>query len=201
MTKRAYRQKQRALQQEDTRQRIVAAAMALHEEVGPRETTIAAIADRAGVQRLTVYRHFPDADTLFAACTSHWLALHPPPDPAEWADQARPKPKTLLALTSLYAYYRGTARMWARSYRDVEDVPALQQPMAEVDDYLRGIAADLAAAWAGGKTAVPALVAGTGLATYFGTWQALDRQGLSDDAMADMMVACCAALAREGRGQ
>jgi AcrR family transcriptional regulator len=201
MTKRPYRQTQRALQQEDTRQRIVEATVALHEEVGPRKTTIAAIAERAGVQRLTVYRHFPDADAVFAACTSHWLALHPPPDPAGWAGHARPKARTLLALKSLYAYYRGTARMWARSYRDVEDVPALQQPMAEVEQYLRGIAADLAAAWARGKTAAPALVAGTALATHFGTWQALDRQGLSDDAMADMMVACCAALAREGRTQ
>ena len=73
--------------QEETRRRIVEAAAGLHENVGPRDTTISAIAEKAGVQRLTVYRHFPDETELFKACTAHWLALNPPPDPASWADR------------------------------------------------------------------------------------------------------------------
>ncbi len=62
----------RAESRDETRSRIVGAAIALHEEVGPKATTISAIADRAGVQRLTVYRHFPDDASMFQACSSGW---------------------------------------------------------------------------------------------------------------------------------
>ena len=48
----------RAERQQETRRRIEA-TIALHEEIGGG-TTITAIAERAGVSRLTVYRHFPD---------------------------------------------------------------------------------------------------------------------------------------------
>src|ERR671932_2214895 len=78
--KRKYELKARAEAQEATRARIAAAAASLHEEVGPAKTTVADIARRAGVQRLTVYNHFPDLGALFPACTAHWMAEHPPPD-------------------------------------------------------------------------------------------------------------------------
>src|SRR5947208_13533789 len=77
--KRKYQLKARAERQEETRRRIVEATVALHEEVGPAKTTVAEIARRAGVQRLTVYNHFPDERELYAACSSHYLADHPPP--------------------------------------------------------------------------------------------------------------------------
>ncbi len=73
MTKRSYNLGQRASSQEETPRRIVDATVALHEEIGPRATTISAIAEKASVQRLTVYRHFPDETELFKACTSHWF--------------------------------------------------------------------------------------------------------------------------------
>jgi AcrR family transcriptional regulator len=196
MKKRPYRQKQRAVQRQETRLRIVEAAMALHEELGPRDTTIAAIAERAGVQRLTVYRHFPDAEAVFQACTAHWLSLHPPPEPGEWRDQARPKARARHAFRALYAYYRATASMWSRAYRDVEDIAALQAPMAEVERYLDSIGADLAGAWAaaGGRSAL--LDAAIALALRFRTWETLDRQGIDDESMAEMMASCCAAMPR-----
>ena len=78
--KRKYELKARAEAQEETRARIAAAAAALHEEVGIGQTTVADIARRAGVQRLTVYNHFPDLDALLPACTAHWLGEHPRPD-------------------------------------------------------------------------------------------------------------------------
>src|ERR671919_2710297 len=81
---RKYEKKRRAEQEAETRQRIVEAMVALHREVGPARTTISAIAERAGVERLTVYRHFPDERSLFEACTGHWRASHPPPDPGPW---------------------------------------------------------------------------------------------------------------------
>ena len=141
--KRKYRMGKRADAKQETRQRIIEAAMHLHEEVGPKATSISAIADRAGVQRLAVYRHFPDETAIFEACTSHWLELNPPPDPAAWSNLTGTA-RLHAALTAFYDYFARTERMWAASHRDVEDVPALQAPMAEVASFLSGVADDLA---------------------------------------------------------
>src|SRR5918995_7154537 len=84
-TKRRYEKKARAEQEEATRQRIIEAAIGLHGTVGPARTTISAIAERAGVRRATVYRHFPDERELFLGCSGAWRERHPLPDPATWA--------------------------------------------------------------------------------------------------------------------
>jgi AcrR family transcriptional regulator len=87
--------RRRAVLVDETRERIVEAAVRLHTTVGPAQASISAVADAAGVTRLTVYRHFPDLEHLFVACSSHWFAAHPSPDPAAWraipdlADRAR----------------------------------------------------------------------------------------------------------------
>src|SRR5919106_215329 len=81
-TTRAYRKRLRAQQEAQTRRRITEAAVKLHGTVGPARTTIKGVADEAGVQRATVYRHFPTEESLFEACSSHWRSLNPPPDPA-----------------------------------------------------------------------------------------------------------------------
>src|SRR5215831_10893429 len=96
--KRPYRMKRRAELEEQTRTRITESAVALHEELGPARTSISAIAERAGVRRSTVYRHFPDDDSLFAACSSHWRAANPPPDLGAWAAIADPAERTRTAL-------------------------------------------------------------------------------------------------------
>src|SRR6476646_9149441 len=83
--KRPYTMRRRAELEEETRRRITESAVELHEELGPAQTSISAIADRAGVRRSTVYRHFPDEDALFAACSAHWRAANPPPDPSLWS--------------------------------------------------------------------------------------------------------------------
>src|SRR5918992_694895 len=90
--------KRRAERMEETRRRIVEATVALHTTVGPARTSISAIAERAGVQRLTVYRHFPDEQSLFRACTSHGLAADLPPDPAAWRHIADPEARLRTAL-------------------------------------------------------------------------------------------------------
>src|SRR5574340_1172177 len=82
--KRAYQLKRRAERQDETRRRIAEATAALHAEIGPAATTISAIAARAGVERLTVYRHFPDEGELFRACQQSFLAAHPYPDMGAW---------------------------------------------------------------------------------------------------------------------
>lgn len=189
MAKRTYTLKKRAKRQEETRGRIVEATVELHEKLGPRNTTISAIAERAGVQRLTVYRHFPTEKELFAACTSHFLGRYPPPDPGAWNRVEDPADRTRAALTALYSYYRETEAMWAGAYRDREEVPAMEEPMARFDAYLEDIRHDLARAWKAppGETAKQA-GAVLGLAVRLCTWQSLGEEGLSDTEMAKLVT-------------
>jgi AcrR family transcriptional regulator len=185
--KRPYRLKKRAESREETRLRIVEATMKLHEEIGPRATTISAIADQAGVQRLTVYRHFPDETAVFQACTSHWLSLNPPPDPEDWADFADGGARARTALAEFYGYYRRTERMWTVSFRDVADVPALHGPMSEVRQFLRVIGEDLIRHFPAPEDRQAALGATIHHALAFQTWQSLNEQGLSDEAMVELV--------------
>jgi AcrR family transcriptional regulator len=200
MKTRQYTLRKRAESQDGTRQRIVEATVAVHQRLGPRHATISAIAAEAGVQRLTVYRHFPDESALFAACTSRWLEDNPPPDPADWEGVPIPSERLHAALLALYAYYRRTERMWSVSYRDVDEVPALQAPMQGVEDYLDTLQRGLVAAWPSAlrTKALKAIVAHC---LRFATWQSLVRQGgLSQ---ADATAACVqwvVALADGGKG-
>ena len=89
------------------------ATVALHRELGPARTTISAIAERAGVQRLTVYRHFPDERALYQACGGHWNVAHPRPDTAPWLAIEDPAERLQLALGEIYAYFRATEDMTA----------------------------------------------------------------------------------------
>src|SRR5215813_1118387 len=116
--KRAYRMTRRAENEEQTRLRITESAVALHEELGPARTSISAIADRAGVRRSTVYRHFPDEDALFAACSAHWRAANPPPDPRTWTSIDDPDKRTRAALHELYSFYADTQSMYVSLLRD-----------------------------------------------------------------------------------
>src|SRR5512134_2659867 len=77
---RKYELKARAESQRETRDRIARAAAELHEEQGVARTTVAEIARRAGVTRLTVYNHFADLSELLPACSAHCQEQHPLPD-------------------------------------------------------------------------------------------------------------------------
>ena len=124
--KRKYELKKRAEQLEETRLRITEATVELHRTVGPAATQITEIARRAGVQRVTVYNHFPDQAALFAACSAHWRALHPAPDQAAWLATVDPGERLRLGLGELYAWYRETEPMLANILRDLEIVPAMR---------------------------------------------------------------------------
>src|SRR5688500_6862132 len=125
MATRKYEQKRRAEQQAETRQRIVEAMVALHREVGPARTTISAIAERAGVERLTVYRHFADEAAMFQACSAHFATEVAPPDPARWTGVAEPTERLRAALLAFYDYYRRGEVMHAHVFRDAPRLPAL----------------------------------------------------------------------------
>src|SRR2546430_17253584 len=121
--KRPYRMKRRAELEEATRQRITESAVELHGTLGPSRTSISAIAERAGVRRSTVYRHFPDEDALFAACSSHWRAANPPPAPHAWAAIEDPAARTETALRELSVFYGRTQEAYSGLLRDGPAVP------------------------------------------------------------------------------
>ena len=138
---RKYELKQRALSQAETRQRIVDATVDLHRELGPLRTTISAIAERAGVQRLTVYRHFPDDRALFGACGGQWRAAHPLPDPSAWAGVEDPAERLQVALDRDLRLVRSTEEMTANVLRDIPESPVLQ----EITAPLRAVLAEVRA--------------------------------------------------------
>jgi len=108
---------------EQTRQRIVAATVHLHGTVGPARTTVAAIAEAAGVTRLTVYRHFPDDEALFAACTAHWASGQRMPDVAAWLRIPDPGERIESALDDVYRFYEQAEPMLSHTTRDIEALP------------------------------------------------------------------------------
>jgi AcrR family transcriptional regulator len=187
---RTYELKARAAAQEETRRRIVEATVDLHEEVGPAKTTVAEIARRAGVQRLTVYNHFPEDRDLFAACGAHWLAGHPPPDVAALMEIANPAERLRAILTRFYMYYRANERMRANIERDRLVLPALDEVVnAGMGRGSARLISSIAAAHGLGQRPEKTLRAALTLALDFWTWSCLARAGLSDPQAAGMMVA------------
>jgi AcrR family transcriptional regulator len=137
---REYTKRKRAEAEEATKLRITEAIMGLHEEVGPALTTVSAIADKAGVQRATVYRHFPDVEAQVAACSSHWLSLNTPPDPTAWVAIEDPAERLHVALDEMYEWYEETATMSENLYRDAPLVPEIAVRMEARAAMMGGLA-------------------------------------------------------------
>ena len=194
--KRKYELKVRAEAQRETRERIVRAAMALHEEVGPARTTIAEIARRAGVQRLTVYNHFPEEAELVGACQAHWLELHPPPDVGGAFALTDPRERVAAVLGVFYAWYRETEAMAEKVQRDRDAVPALDTLLQQTADAVLGeLAAELAAGFGGagrGRIQRPIIR----LALDFWTWRRLTHEGLGDGEAAALMASAVASAGK-----
>ncbi|HEX6099504.1 MAG TPA: helix-turn-helix domain-containing protein [Thermoanaerobaculia bacterium] len=142
---RTYTKVRRAAAEEATRERIVSAMVALHEELGPARTTVSAIAERAGVERLTVYRHFPDEPSMLRACSAHWNALHPPPEicPAT----GNPLADVRRTILRFYEWYRANAAMLLQITTDARQMPVVAALIAPFDDHLGQVAAELDGRW------------------------------------------------------
>jgi AcrR family transcriptional regulator len=187
--KRQYTMRRRAELEEQTRRRITESAVELHEELGPAQTSISAIADRAGVRRSTVYRHFPDEDALFAACSAHWRAENPPPDPAAWLSIADVDQRTRVAIRSLYAFYDRTEAMYTSLLRDELLVPAVAKRLRDFYGYLGSIQDGLAAGRGLRGRRARHTRAAIGHALAFPTWRSLTRdEGLSNEEAAELMA-------------
>jgi AcrR family transcriptional regulator len=179
--------RRRAEQVDQTRQRIVQAAVHLHGTVGPAATTIAGIAEQAGVTRLTVYRHFPDEEVLYLACSSHWMSQQVPPDPDAWARIADPAERLRAGLADLYRFYRQGAAMLSWVYRDKAALPEqLQRVIDGTDSHYRDV---LLEPLAGDRAQRRRLRAVLGHAVSFWTWRSLCIQhGLSNREAVDAMA-------------
>jgi AcrR family transcriptional regulator len=170
------------------RERILDAIVALHQEVGPADTTITAVAERAEVQRLTVYRHFPDEAALIRGCSQHWSKAHPPPDPGVWAGIQDPEERMQVALTHLYRFYQDGQEMLTQVLRDEEKVPPLQEALAPFRAYLAEVVGALAAGWGVKGEDQRALRTLVGLALRFDTWRSLAEEGLDIGEAARLMT-------------
>lgn len=189
---RPYRMRKRREDIEETRQRIVEAAVRLHGSVGPARTTISAVAEEAGVQRSTVYRHFEDEAALFGACTSHWLAEHPWPRPADWVAIEEPRARLVHGLREVYGYYQANEAMLANSYRDIEVMPPFVGELMRAQ--VEAMHTTLVEAWPGGRGQRDLRVA-VRVALDFRTWQSLAGAQMEPRAAAELMASMVASVA------
>ena len=188
-SRRRYRQGQRAATSAATRQRVVEATLALHQELGPASTTVSAIARRAGVPRMTVYRHFPDEESLFAACSGAYAVEHPPPDIGAALSEPDPIDRLRAVMATLFAYYRATEPMTAQLLRSAETHAPTRERMRPYRDLIEMVTGFLAPALAADQAHQHVVAAAVRHALAFATWQSLASDGrLTDEEVGDLLV-------------
>lgn len=181
---RKYELKRRAERQEQTRQRIVEAAVELHRTKGPAQTTLSDVARLAGVQRHTLYRYFPDERSLFLACSGHFTESNPRPDTAVWRTVADPEQRLRRGLDELYEYYERVEDMLSSVLRDAE----IHELTREVNA-LRAAGAMQATRDALGEGLEGArTLAALDLALDFRAWKRLTATGLARAEIVETMV-------------
>jgi AcrR family transcriptional regulator len=193
-----YNLKARAERQQQTRQRIVEAALELHKAFGPSQTTITDIAKRAGVERQTIYNHFPDELSMFKACSAHNRTLNPLPDPEPWKLSPDPERRLRKALAEVYAYYRRNEQILANVTRDAQANPNVRkvlEPRIKHQERMRDV---LAAGWEQGDGQRHKLLYGAmWMSLDFQTWRTLVRQqGFEDEEVIELMVGMVRCLMR-----
>jgi AcrR family transcriptional regulator len=196
---RAYRMRKRAEDVTRTRARIVEATVQLHGSIGFAATTVAGIARQAGVTRLTVYRHFPDVEDLYAACKAHWAAQQQRPNVDAWTRLADPTERLRSGLSDLYRFYRGGEAMLTFVDREREMLPAkTRHENEETDAHLRDTLLQPFAASGAQRRRLRAVL---GHAVKFPTWRSLCvEQGLTDREAVEVMAALALSVANEGLG-
>jgi AcrR family transcriptional regulator len=175
---RAYKMRRRAKAVEETRERILRATMAVHDEKGVAPATFADIAKRAGLGQATVARHFPTLSNLVQACGQHvWVEMQPPtPDaaPAVFAGIETTRERLAKLIDELDAFYsRGSLRLGLAS-RDRELVPELHGFLCAVEAGVEALVREaLAKAGEPEKAVQVALIL-----MSFNVWTGFNRLGL-----------------------
>ena len=187
--KRKYELKQRAAEMAKTRRRITEAAVDLHGTVGPARTTLSAVAERAGVQRHTVYRHFPNEAALFGACSAHFFTANPLPDMEPWREISDPRRRLGQALDDVYAYYQRTEPMLSNVHRDVDLVDALRPTLAPMQALLAEASETLAVGWPARGRRRRVLAAALRHALDFHTWRSLATNGSARPEAVELLTA------------
>ena len=196
--RRRYTQRIRAERQAQTRLRITEAALSLHEEIGPALTTISAVAKRAGVERPTVYRHFPDEASLLGACRDHWLSQNPPPDPGPWVALADPEERLRVALTQLYGFHEATAPMTANLLRDASISPAVAEAIAMMPAAFAAIVELLLVGWLVDPNRMHLVRAALAHSVSFQTWRSLCvTNGLDEEDAVELVIGMVSAATHE----
>lgn len=170
------------------------ALIELHQKLGPRNTTIAAVAERAGVQRLTVYRHFENESAMLQACSGLWMARNPPPHEELWQDLPTVDERVRGALLAIHRYFARNEAMLSKVHRDATEMAALIPIMDGFNDYFSSLADKLAADLAEDRPARE-LQAMTRHFVRFSTWQSFTREKLSEDEIAEIGLKCLKQLA------
>lgn len=168
---RSYQLDRRAETQRETRRRIIEAAIELHQERGPAFTSVTDLAKRAGVGRVTVYRHFPSEALLLQACSGLYAIRHPLPPLPPTRPGNTPTDRLRAALTGVYAYHADTEPMMARVLPQVGDQPV----MRPYHEHFAAMADSLTAAFRARGRRRTTLHAAITLALSFHTWRLLVR--------------------------
>ena len=181
---RPYVKAARAQSEAETRNRIVEALVALHEEIGPARTTVKAVAERAGVQRLTVYRHFADELEMISACSARWQERVPFPDLSA-ITATDPRQRTRQILLALYRYYRQGEQMLSKVHADAPHVAAVRNVVSVFDAHLDALVAEMERGWRGRSAARRMTLRH---AVAFTTWHSLSPLASGDDAAVDLVM-------------
>jgi AcrR family transcriptional regulator len=190
---RTYTLKKRAEQQAETRRRIVEAAVDLHSTIGPAATTFSMVAEKAGVQRHTLYAHFPDELSLSMACSGHVYAKDPLPDADAWRRIADRDERLTTGLRAIYDWYERHASLMACVIRDTEHHTTTQQVMTQrVAPVIAGWHEVLGAKLTARQRAM------LHLALSFHTWRNLVRDAGLKPAAATRTMVQAIASAKEG---
>ncbi|HEY7420760.1 MAG TPA: helix-turn-helix domain-containing protein [Gaiellaceae bacterium] len=194
--KRKYELKKRAQEMAETHRRITEAAIELHGTVGPSRTTLSAVAKRAGVERRTLYRHFPTEADLFAACSTHYFTANPWPDLASWRAIHDPRQRLQRALDELYAYYERTEPMISNVLRDAELVDFAHDAVAPLHTYLEEAAETLTTGRQARGRRRQLLSGALRHALAFSTWRSLSTNGIQRPDAVNLITALIEATDR-----
>ena len=198
--KRKYELKNRAEEMAETHRRITEAAIELHGTVGPSRTTLSAVAKRAGVERRTLYRHFPTEADLFAACSTHYFTANPWPDIDEWRAIRDPQKRLERALDELYGYYERTEPMFSNVLRDAELLDFARDAVAPLHAYLDAAAEVLTVGRPARGRRRRLLRGAVRHALAFSTWRSFATAGIGRSDAARLVTALIDAADSDRRG-